>query len=182
MTFPPFHSRRGLWLACLLLPSLAAAASPLEEARKALDEGVAEVAIVKLQQQLTASPLDPPVRRQTKTTLAEALLAAGRTEEALQQVRDPEVQAPLLEARIQAAAGNWNAALALFETVTDHPEAIMGRAECLRALGRLPEAITALEGIAAKGPASISLRLSECYLEQNQQDPCAHALATLHSL
>ncbi|MEI6562196.1 MAG: tetratricopeptide repeat protein [Verrucomicrobiota bacterium] len=181
MTFPPFHSRWGLWLACVLLPSLAVAATPLEQARKALDEGVAEVAIVKLRQQLAAPPLDPEASLQAKTMLAEALLAAGRTEEALQQVRAPGVKAPLLEARIQAAAGDWNAALALFSTVTDDPEATRGRAECLCALGRLPEAIAALESIAAKGPASVSLRLSECYLEQSQQVPCAHALAGIRA-
>ena len=177
MTFPPFHFRRGLWLACWLLPSLAGAATPLEQARKALDEGVAEVAIVKLRQELAAAPLDPQVRHQAKTTLAEALLAGGRTEEALQQVRDPEVNSPLLEARIQAAAGDWHAALSLYSTVTEDPQATMGRAECLRALGRLPEAIAALENLAEKGPARVSLRLSEYYLEQAHYDSCARVLA-----
>jgi len=177
MTLPFSNTRRGLRLACLLLSASAfAAASPLEEARKALDEGVAEVAIVKLQQQLAADPLDPQLRRQAKTKLAEALLAAGRTEEALQQVRDPEVKEPLLEARIQAAAGDWNAALALFSAAPDDPQATMGRSECLRALGRLPEATEALESIAAKGPVSVSLRLAEYHLEQGQGEQCAHLL------
>ena len=180
MTFHSFHSRCGLRLAVLLLSASVAAASPLELARKALDEGVAEVAIVQLQHQLASSP-GPEVRREAKTTLAEALLAAGRTEEALQQVRDPEVKAPLLEGRIQAAAENWNAALACFESVADDPRATMGRAECLRALGRLPEAIAALESLAAKGPASVTLRLSEYYLEQNQRDQCSRALVGIRA-
>ena len=181
MTLHPFHSRRGLWLACLLLPALAVASPPLEQARKALEEGVAEVAIVKLQQQLAAAPLETGARREAKTTLAEALLAAGRTEEALQKVGDPELKAPLLEARIQAALGDWNAALALFDTAADDPRATMGRAECLHALGRLPEAIAALEGIAPTGPASVSLRLSEYYLEKDQCEPCGRILAGIRA-
>ena len=180
MMFHLFNSRRGLWLASLLVTASALATpSPLEEARAALDEGVAEVAIVKLQQYLAADPVDPQSRREAKTKLAEALLAAGRTEEALNQVRDPEVKTPLLEARIQAAAGNWNAALTLFSSMADEPQAVVGKSECLRALGRVPEATAALESIAAKGPASVSLRLAEDYLEQNQRDQCARTLAGL---
>ena len=181
MTIYSFQSRCGLWFAVLLLSASAAAASPLEQARKALDEGVAEVAIVKLQQQLAATPLDPQVRREAKTTLAEAFLAAGRTEDALQQAHDPEVKDPLLEARIQAAAGNWNAALTAFETIADDPRATMGRAECLHALGRLPEAITVLESLAAKAPARVALRLGEYYLEQNQPDRGGRALAEIRA-
>ena len=89
MTFHFFNSRSGLWLASLLVTASALATpSPLEEARTALDEGVAEVAIVKLQQYLAADPVDAQSRREAKTKLAEALLAAGRTEEALNRVRE----------------------------------------------------------------------------------------------
>jgi len=184
MTFHLYYFRRGLlgiWLASLLVyASASAAPSPLDDALQALNEGVAEVAIVKLQHQLAATPpLEAGLRRQAKTKLAEALLAAGRTEEALEQVRDPEVQAPLLEARIQAASGNWTAALALYSAAPDDAKAVMGRAECLCALGRLPEAVEALESITAKGPPSVSLRLAEYYLEQNHRDRCASLLQRL---
>ena len=115
MSFLSFHPRRGLpalLLAfSLLAPWAVAAPSPLDDATKALDDGVAEVAIVKLQQQLATNPPDAELRRQLKTKLAEAFLAAGRKEDALRQIGDPEVKAPLLEARIQAAAGNWGTRL-----------------------------------------------------------------------
>lgn len=180
MTFLAFYSRRsliGLWLASLFAAGLAVASpSPLEEATKALDEGVADVAIVKLQQQLS-QPLSPELRRQAKIKLAEALLAAGRAEEGLQQVRDTEVKAPLLEARLQAAANHWSEALALYSSAPDELQAVMGKAECLRALGRLPEAVAALESISAKAPAAVSLRLAEFYLEQDQVNKCAGLLA-----
>ncbi|MCX6967030.1 MAG: tetratricopeptide repeat protein [Verrucomicrobia bacterium] len=180
MMFHPFHSRFGSSLA-LLLSVCMGTASQLEQARKALDEGVAEVAIVQLQQQLAAANLPPETRRQAKITLAEALFAAGRTEEALQQASDPEVKAPLLEGRIQAAAGNWNAALTLFETAGNDLQAITGKAECLRSLGRLPEAIAALESIAAAGPACVALRLGEFHLEQNQRDQCRRVLTGIRA-
>jgi len=180
---PPTSTLRRV-PSCLRLASLLwaahafAASAPVDEAAKALDDGVAEVAIVKLQQQL-AAPLDSESRRQARTKLAEALLAAGRAEDALREVRDPEVKAPLLEARILAACGNWNAALTLYAAQPEVPRAVAGKAECLRALGRLPEAVATLESIAAGSPASVSLRLGEYYLEQNQHDKCAGILMSL---
>jgi len=169
-----------LWLVALLFSTSAlAGGSPLGDASKALDEGVAEVAIVKLQQQLAGGALDLELRHQAKIKLVEAFLAAGRTGEALQQLRDPEVKSPLLEARAQAAAKNWNAALALYATVPDDAKAIIGKAECLHALGRLSEAVAALEGIAAKAPVPVSLRLGEFYLEGDQHNKCADLLAKI---
>lgn len=172
-----FQSRCALWLAALLCAATAGAAqSPLEPAIKALDEGLAEVAILRLQQVLTLPGLEPEVRPVAKLKLAEAQLLAGHPEEALRLARDPEVKAPLLEARILAAAEQWNEALALYEAVPGDPKAVMGKAECLRALGRLPEAVAALEGIAAKPPC-VSLRLAEFYLEQKRYPRCVALLA-----
>ena len=151
----------------------------MEEATRALDEGVAEVAIVKLQTFLATARPDAAASRQAKIRLAEALLAAGRTGEALRQVRDPEVNAPLLEARILAAAGDWDAALALYAGCGESLDAVLGRAECLRALGRLPEAVAALESTAPGTAARVTLRLAELYLEQKQQAPCAKLLGAL---
>lgn len=177
------------------LPSLAAALGlafaaaparaergPLDEALQALDEGVAEVAVVKLRQQL-GRPLDASLRREVKTKLAEALLAAGRTEEARTLAADPEVNAPVLEARILAAAGRWEEALALYEPAAADPKepqataALLGKAECLHALGRLNEAAQALEPAVAGGPASVALRLAEYRLEQKQTDAASRLLA-----
>ena len=180
MTFSLSFLRRAvasLWLLAALpaSPALSADRGPLDKALRALDEGVAEVAVVKLREQLALS-LDPAIRREAKTKLAEALLAAGRTDEAFQQATDPEVQAPLLEGRIQAAVGHWEEALALYAAVAADPkapqysQALLGKAECLHALGRLQEAASVLEPLAASGPAAVSLRLAECRLEQNQID------------
>ena len=152
MTFYPSHSPRPLWILCLACAALCpvgAAPAGLDEAVKALNEGVPEVALVKLEAQL-AGPLDPALRRQAKTQRAEALLATERIDEALEAVRDPEVQAPLLEARIEAASGNWNQALLLYSAAPGDPKAVMGKAECLSALGQLREAIASLEAIAAR--------------------------------
>ncbi|MDD5349840.1 MAG: tetratricopeptide repeat protein, partial [Chthoniobacteraceae bacterium] len=187
MTFPfPFLRRAllGLWLASVLpaAPAFSADRGPLDEALRALDEGVAEVAVVKLREQLALSP-DPALCREAKTKLAEALLAAGRTDEALKQAADPEVQAPLLEARIQAAAGRWEEALALYAPVASDPKspqylpAVLGKAESLRALGRLAEAAATLESVAANAPACVTLRLAEYRLEQEQPAACARLLS-----
>lgn len=181
-----FHFRRSLaslWLVSGMLVSAEAITSPLGDASRALNEGVAEVAIVKLQQHLAANPpLDSGVRREAKIKLAEALLAAGRIDEALTQVRDPEVQSPLLEARIQAAANNWTAALELYSgDSSGNPQFVVGKAECLHALGRVTEAIDVLESVAAKSPAAITLRLVEYYFEQNRQDRCPTLLQGLQT-
>ncbi len=182
MTLPCFHPR--LRLALLLFSALVARgfASPLDEAVRALDEGVPEVAVVKLQAQLNASaPLAPALRREAKTRLAEAFLAAGRVDEALKQSRDPEVQAPLLEARILAAAGDWNAALNLYSLpdLAREPRAIAGKAECLQVLGRPAEAIDALKSIAAGAPPEVSLRLAELLLETGNDKDCQGVLNSL---
>ena len=185
MTFPFFRrALPGLWLASVLLasPALSADRRLLDEALRALHEGVAEVAVVKLREQL-ALPLEPALRREAKTTLAEALLATGHTDEAFQQAADPEVQAPLLEARIQAAAGHWEEALQFYASVAVDPkgehysQAVLGKAECLHALGRVSEAADTLETLAGDGLASVSLRLVEIRLEQKQIDPAIRILS-----
>lgn len=181
MTFPCSHIRLLLAFVALCAPAFGASPSPLEKAVRTLNEGVSEVAVVELQQLLAAQPpLEAALRREAKTRLAEAYLAAGRLAEALRQVRDPEVKAPLLEARIDAAAGNWESALALFSApeIAGDASAVMGKAECLYALGRLPEAIEALLALQPKEkmPACVSLRLGEYYLEQGRNKECVAVL------
>ncbi len=174
--------RLALLLCCTPVAGGVALAAPLDEALKALDEGVAEVAVLQIQEQL-ANPaaLDEAQRRLAKTRLAEALLAVDRTAEALAAVRDPEVKAPLLEGRILAAMGDWEGALKVFSQpgLGGEPRAAAGRAECLYALGRLPEAIDALKGIAAGAPPMVALRLGEFYLEAGQTADCTKILAAL---
>jgi tetratricopeptide (TPR) repeat protein len=178
MTFHLFHSPRPLLILCLanaLLGPVRGSSAGLDESLKALQEGVPEVALVKLEAQL-AGALDPSLRREAKARRAEALLAAGRIPEALQQIHDPEVQSPLLEARIEAASGNWSRALSLYEAAPGDSKAVMGKAECLRALGRLPEAVASLEAIAPRSHPRVSLRLGEFYLESRQLEKCSRLL------
>ena len=154
---------------------------PLAEAVGALEEGVPQVAIVKLQQEIAApGRLNAAGLKLAKTRLAEAFLAAGRFEDAAQQVRDPEVNAPMLEARINAANGRWKEALAIYETLgARDATAILLRAECLWQLSRQSEAITLLEGTGTGAPSGTQLRLAEFYLESERLDragPCIRAI------
>ncbi|MEI6350004.1 MAG: tetratricopeptide repeat protein [Verrucomicrobiota bacterium] len=163
--------------ASLCLRASASSPAALEQAIAALDEGVPQVAIIKLKEQL-ATPLEMDARKLAKTKLAEALLTAGLLDDALRQVRDPEVAAPMLEARIDAAQGHWNEALALYEAAKEEPGAVLGKAECLYKLGRIQEAMTTLEERPATGE-NAQLRLAELYLEQNQNKKCEKLLKSI---
>ena len=176
-----FRPRPCVALLALLLPPLlfAGEATPaLDEALKALDEGVPEVAVVKLKEQL-ATALQPTVRQVAKTKLAEALLNAGLLDDAQRQVHDPEVSAPMLEARIHAALGQWEEALPRFQEAPQDAPAILGTAECLRQLGRVPEAVAVLEKAGSSGSEKVQLRLAEYYLERNQAKKCDASLKTI---
>lgn len=151
----------------------------LTDASAALNEGVPQVAIVKLQQQLAdASKLEPGDRRLVKARLAEAFLVAGRATDALGLIHDPDLKEPMLEARIDAATGRWKEALAIYSApaAPGQPQTVISRAECLWQLGRLSDAVTTLENAGAEAPAAVQLRLAEFYLEQNSLKACSRLL------
>ena len=160
-----------------------APAEPLADAMAALEEGIPQVAIVKLQRYLAgAQSLEPSVRTLAKTKLAEALLAAGRIDDALHQSQDPEVQAPLLQARINAAAGRWREALSMHEAapMLSDSTTILFRAECLWQLGQGADAIILLERFGKNAPSAAQLRLAEFYLERKQLKRCEQNLREIH--
>ncbi len=177
-----------------------AANTALERAIEPLESGVPEVAIVKLRERL-AAPLDPAQEKAARKALVQALLAAGRPGEALAECERsgvPPLDAPLLEARANAALGKWEKALALYGAVLEaHPGgkrerlATLGKAESLHALHRLPEAIATLESALqteaeAQAPnpdpgSTVRLRLAEFYLEGGALERCSRLLASLRA-
>ena len=155
------HQSRASHLV-LLLVLLLALAQPrasgdslpmLEQATRALDEGVPQVAVVRLRR-LLAGKLSDEQRLAATAKLAEALLAAGEPGEALPLLQDPGLQSrpetKFFHAQALAALSRWSEALPLYQQLaTDaaspfHLEAIFGHAEALRALGRRDEALQAL--------------------------------------
>jgi len=124
-------------------PELTAAAQPLEE-------GVPQVAVLRLRA-LLSRDLAAEERREATAKLGEALLAAGEAEEALKVLEDPALPArPAMgfcRAQALATLGRWAEALPLYQKVAaESPrpfrsKAILGQAEALRALRRPDEAL-----------------------------------------
>ena len=115
-----------------------------------LEEGVPQVAVMRLREILRRAPAGPE-----KTTivakLAEALLAAGEVEEALKILAMPELQTlpatPLWRAQGLASRQRWTEALASYQEAASRAApplrgiALAGQAEALRALRRFDEAL-----------------------------------------
>ncbi|HWL51444.1 MAG TPA: tetratricopeptide repeat protein [Chthoniobacteraceae bacterium] len=153
----------------------------VESVRGPLREGLAEVAIVRADRLLEQSP-DPATRSEVEIARAEALLAAGRPEAALLQITGAklETQAPLLTGRIHGALGQWEEALAAYRSANGTTGAAFGEAEALAHLGRLPEAIAAVEKQGDQRPSS-RLRLAELYLQNGALEACERLLKSIRT-
>ena len=140
----------------LVLAQPAASADPvptLEHATRALNEGVPQVAVVRLRR-LLSGKLPDEQRIAATAKLAEALVAAGEPGEALPLLQDAQLQSlphtKFFHAQALAALSRWNEALPLYQQLVlntaspFHTHAIFGQAEVLRALGRRDEALQAL--------------------------------------
>lgn len=124
-------------------PELATAVRPMEE-------GVPQVAVLRLRA-LLSGDLGAEERRAATAKLGEALLAAGQAEEALKVLQDPTLPdlaaTRFSRAQTLAALGRWAEALPLYKQVAAEAaspfrsSALLGQAEGLRALGRLDEAL-----------------------------------------
>lgn len=124
--------------------------SRLEEAARPLEEGVPQVAVLRLRT-LLKSDLAPEERKSATAKLGEALFAADQAEEALKILADTSLQdLPAIrfwQAQALANLRRWNEALPLFQQAATEAaspfraSAILGEAEALRALGRSEEAI-----------------------------------------
>ncbi|HWM24587.1 MAG TPA: tetratricopeptide repeat protein [Chthoniobacterales bacterium] len=122
----------------------------LETAVRPMDEGVPQVAVMRLRT-LLEGELAEEDRRAANAKLGEALLAAGETEEALKVLEDPALQilpaTRFCRAQALAALERWTEALPLYRQVAAESaspfrsRAILGQAESLRALGRSDEAL-----------------------------------------
>ena len=122
----------------------------LETAARPMEEGVPQVAVMRLRA-LLSGDLVPEERRVATAKLGEALLAAGEAEEALKVLQDPALLAlpatRFYRAQAQATLERWAEALSLYQQVaTDaaspfRSRAILGQAEALRALRRPDEAL-----------------------------------------
>ena len=121
-----------------------------DAAVRPLDEGVPQVAVMRLRNILKRDLAEPDKKTAT-AKLGEALLAAGEAEEALKVLGDPALQdlpaTSLWRAQALAALQRWPEALPLYRKVTaQNPSpfrttALLGQAEALRALQRYDEAL-----------------------------------------
>ncbi len=121
-----------------------------DAAVRPLDEGVPQVAVMRLREILKRD-LAEPDRKTATAKLGEALLAAGEAEEALTVLQDPALQdlpaTWLWRAQALASLQRWTEALPLYQKVArQNPSpfrtaALFGQAEALRALQRFDEAL-----------------------------------------
>jgi len=121
-----------------------------ETAVRPLDEGVPQVAVMRLRN-ILQGPLAPAEKQTALAKLGEALLASDEPGEALKVLEDPAVQdlpaTSLWRAQALAALGRWNEALPLYQKIAaQNPSpfratALFGAAEALRALQRFDEAL-----------------------------------------
>lgn len=151
------------------------------QALRALDEGIPQVSIEKLNGCL-ALKLAPDDRSLATLQLAKALLAAGRAKEALKALgggtAPHEAGVDFLTAQALAALGRWDEARPIYHRLAAQNKAPIayeiGEAECLRALDKTTEAIHVLESVAndEKAGAMVRLRLADFYIEQKQFEKC----------
>ncbi|MEY2499379.1 MAG: hypothetical protein QOD12_2935 [Verrucomicrobiota bacterium] len=127
--------------------------APLDEAARPMEDGVPQVAVLRLRT-LLKSELAPEERKAATAKLGEALLAADEAEEALKILAEPGLQdLPAIRFwRAQALANlqRWSEALPLYQQATAETassfrsSALLGEAEALRALGRFDDALQTL--------------------------------------
>jgi outer membrane protein assembly factor BamD (BamD/ComL family) len=153
-------------------------AEEIAEAARPVDEGVPEVAIYQLQK--IAAGLSGTDAIRAKEKLAEALIAAGRSAEAVRLLDEPGVRdstsGKFLRAQAFAALNRPGEALPLYREVANNSSApqraaaAFGAGEMLRALDRVDEAIRAYHDLENDPRFGISARLREAELFIGKQD------------
>ena len=151
----------------------------LEAAVKPLEEGVPQVAVMRLRKVLE-SDLSATDKNAARAKLGEALLAAGQPEEALKVLEDPALQdqAPVRFWRAQALASlqRWNEALPIYQQLRIdrasplRAAALFGQAETLRALQRYDEALRVLASLTSEPTWSDSAQLRSIELLLDKRD------------
>ncbi|CAN5593121.1 hypothetical protein BH20VER3_BH20VER3_05420 [soil metagenome] len=159
----------------------------LEEAIAPLQEGVPEVAIERLQTFLAQHPAGPE-EKVARGKLGEALVRAGRLEEALDTLGHSslknETEAIFWRAQALAGLDRWATALPLYAQVASNEkaarrhEAALGQAEALRALGQKDRALQVLQSLESVPPWSTRAKLGKAQLliEQGELSPADRLL------
>ncbi len=171
----------ALALASSVIPHSSFAESlVISQSRQAIAENIPQVAIFKLSDALSASPLTPDERIAALRLLAEAQIATAQYEQAIKslaQIPDlTDSAAALLRAHALAGAGRWSEALPVYKSLGDlpapPPAAILGEAESLQALGRTAEAADTLKHFVKSAGATNAacLRLASLYVELGKTD------------
>ena len=177
-----------LVLALLLGQTAARADQPidLERATQPLNDGVPQVAVVRLRE-LLRGKLSDEQRRRATVRLAQALVAAQEYDEALTLLNDivvgDELGTSFFHAQALAGLHRWSEALPLYERAAADPaspfrsDALLGQAEALRGLGRREEALQAYSGLIRNQRWKVHARLrsAELLLEKNEP-PAARRL------
>src|SRR4029077_8608994 len=147
--------KRALYLAAAVVIGLVCVAradisNQLTEAAKPLDEGVPEVAAVRLQALLKQNLADADWRAVAEKLL-QAMVAANQTADALKLLEDPRLRqsgsAIFWHAQLLAGLHRPAEALALYRQAASdnqsslHSDALFGAAEMLRAMNRPDEAL-----------------------------------------
>jgi thioredoxin-like negative regulator of GroEL len=150
----------------------------IAEAARPVDEGVPEVAVYQLQK--LVSRLSGADAVKAKEKLAEALIAARRSTEALRLLDEPVLRdstsGKFLRAQAFAALNRSSEALQLYREVANNDSvpqraaAAFGAGEMLRALDRADEAIRAYHALENDPRFGISARLREAELFIAKQD------------
>lgn len=156
----------GCWLAAAS-SAMAAEHAAITSARRALSEGIPQVAIYGLQGALAAPGFPVAERAAARRLLAEAQLSADNPTAALETLRaitdTNDAAANLLRAHAYAASDRWSEALPIYQVLNGQPgvpaSAALGEAESLQALGRTVEAVPVLEKLVASGHPTPAARL-----------------------
>lgn len=162
--------------------------SVLMEAARPLDDGVPEVAVVRLRALLSRERA-PEENRAIEAKLAEALLSAGRADEALDLLQDASPSTQFHRAQALARLQRWAEALPLYQAVAAqtaspfHSDAITGAGEALRALGRRDEALHTFALLFGdqRWKTNAQLRCVELYLEQKNVAGATRVLGELNA-
>ena len=150
----------------------------IAEAARPLDEGVPEVAVYQLQK--LVGRLSGTNAIEAKEKLAEALITARRSTEALHLLEEPALRdstsGKFLRAQALAGLNRYGEALQLYReiandnSVPQQAVTAFGAAEMLRALDQADEAIRAYHALENDPRFGVSARLSEAELFIAKQD------------
>src|SRR5437899_163600 len=158
-------------VASALLTAHIFASTEVNDAARAIDDGVPEVAVGRLQKLIGVLPTEEA--RDAKEKLGEALIAAKRPADALQVLDDPVLRdsanTKFFRAQALVDLDRLEDALALYGQIAASPgplqrSAIFGTAEVFRGLGRMDDALRQYRSLETDSRFGVSARLREAEL------------------